>query len=255
MNSGVTPYAIYNDYRDDEGTGTKTFGLRSIWDNTTGKYLVKTAGWNKYRSMTGSTGNNNPEACWIKGAAAVVDFENGDTLRSTNAGEWAYGSYKGECAPGERIMGVSKSIANGWARYGLCYKDPLDSNRYTQPTPALPVCTARNVLAGSDRGTTPTTSVDWDPGNWLAECAPTEYVAGVAQTPDHLFSHILCCPATVSATSCTTVAFGSGDNRQTTDTGNWDPSGYKGECGVGRYVAGVSRTPAGQPNALLCCNQ
>ena len=115
----------------------------------------------------------------------------------------------------------------------------------------------RNVLSGSDRGATPTTGVDWDPGNYLAECAPTEYVAGIAQSPtDHQFSHILCCPATVSATTCTTVAFGSGDNRQNTDTGNWDTAGYKGECGVGRYVAGVSRTATtGQPNALLCCNQ
>lgn len=255
--SGVTLFAIWHDYRDDE-VGTRTSGLRAVWDNTTQKYLVKSAVWNKYRSMTGSTGNTNAEACWIKGASIAVDFENGDTLRTTNAGDWAYGYYKGECAPGERIMGVSKSIANGWARDGLCYKDPLDSNRYQHPTPVLNVCTVRNVTAGSDRGTTPTSGTDWDPGNYLAECAPTEYVAGVAQSLDHQFSHILCCPITPAPPSpptCTTVAFGSGDNRQSTDTGNWDAAGYKGECGVGRYVAGVSRTPTGQPNALLCCNQ
>jgi hypothetical protein len=252
VNSGVTPFAIWNDYRDEGGKG---FGLRSVWDATTKKYLVKTAGWNKFRSMSGSTGNSNSEACWVKGAYAPVDFENGDTLRTTSAGDWAYGYYKGECAAGERIMGVSKSTANSWSRLGICYKDPLDANRYTHPTPALPACTVRNVLAGSDRGTTQTTSVDWDPDNYKAECAPTEYVAGVAQSQDHKFSHVLCCPATVSATSCTTVAFGSADNRQATDSGDWDSAGFKGECGVGRYVAGVSRTPAGQPNALLCCNQ
>ncbi|WP_224241012.1 hypothetical protein [Hyalangium gracile] len=252
VQSNVTPNAIWYDYRDDAVEG---FGLRSVWDSTTEKYLVKTAAWNKFRSMAGGMGSTNPEACWVKGDYFNVPFETGDTLRSTSAGDWAYGYYKGECAPGERIMGLSKSVANGWARMGICYKDPLDSGRYKHPTPTFPLCTIRTVLNGSDRGATPTKPGDWDPGNYLAECSPTEYVAGVAQTTDNKFSHILCCPATVSATSCTTVAFGSADNRETDDSGNWDAAGTKGECGVGRYVAGVSRTPAGQPNALLCCNQ
>lgn len=249
--SGVTPNAIWYDYRD---SATEGFGLRSTWDETTGKYTYKKAGWDKFRTMAGGT-NTNSDACWIQGSYFPVDFENGDTLRTTSAGDWAYGFYKGECAPGERIMGLSKSIANGWSRLGMCYKDPLDSFRYQHPTPALPTCTVRDVQNGSDRGTTHTAPNDWDAGNYLAECAPTEYVAGVAQSLDHKFSHVLCCPATVSATTCETVAFGSADNRQATDSGNWDAAGYKGECGVGRYVAGVSRTPAGQPNALLCCNQ
>jgi hypothetical protein len=260
VNSGVTPNAILRDYRDD---ATEGFGLRSSWDTTTSKYLVKTAGWNKFRTLAGGVGSTNPEACWILGAYFPVDFENGDSRRSTSPYEWAYGSYKSECAPGERIMGLSRSISNGSSRLGICYKDPLDSSRYMHPAPTppnpppppAPDCTVRNVLNGSDRGTTPTTTGDWDEGNYLAECSPTEYVAGMAQTPDHKFSHVLCCPAIVSATTCTTVVFGGADNRQATDSGNWDAAGHKGECGVGRYVAGVSRTPAGQPNALLCCNQ
>jgi hypothetical protein len=51
------------------------------------------------------------------------------------------------------------------------------------------------------------------------------------------------------------VVFGAADNRETTATGNWDTGGIKGECGVNRYMAGVSVTPAGDPNALLCCTQ
>ncbi|WP_224370060.1 hypothetical protein [Hyalangium versicolor] len=258
VNSAVTPIAIWYDYRDE---ATETFGLRSGWDVTTGKYTAKTAAWSKFRTLAGGTGSTLAEACWAKGDYFKADFENGDTLRSTSSGDWAYGYYKAECAPGERIMGVSKSIANGWSRVGLCYKDPLYAGRYTQPNPRFPACSVRIVLNGSDRGQalsppkSPTTTVDWDPGNYLAECAPTEYVAGVAQSTDHKFSHLLCCPAAVSATSCSTVAFGSADHQESTDSGNWDAGGYKGECGVGRYVAGVSRTPNGQPNALLCCNQ
>jgi hypothetical protein len=260
--SGVTPIAIWYGYRDE---GNRGYGLRSVWDNTTHRYLVKAAGWNKFRTLAGGIGSTNPDASWNTGVYFTdLDFQSGDALRSTAAGEWAYGSYKVECAPAERIMGLSKSIANGWSAKSICYKDPLDSGRYMQPTPRFPACSVRNVLTGDDRGAAagkiPTVSEDWDSGNWKAECAPTEYVAGVAQTPDHQFSHVLCCPATVSATSCIAVPFGGGDNRQATDSGNWDAAGYKGECGVGRYVAGVSRTPTvagvgGQPSALLCCAQ
>ncbi|HYH99581.1 hypothetical protein [Hyalangium sp.] len=252
--SGVTPVALWNSYRDDAGA---SFGLRLGWDDETHKYPVKPAGWNKFRNLAGGTGSTNQEACWVAGTNFPVDFENGDTLRTTSSNDWAYGFYKGVCAPGERIMGLSKSIASGWARHGRCYKDPLDSGRYMHPTPETPTCTARDVTAGDARGTSQTTSEDWDSGNWRAECAPNEYVAGVAQSQDHKFSHVLCCPATLSAQkTCTTVPFGSADNQQDGGSGNWDAQGYKGECGVGRYVAGVSRTPTtGQPNALLCCTQ
>lgn len=267
--SGVTPVAIWASYRD---MWPKSFGLRGVWDPELNKYRVKTAAWNKFRSLAGGTGSTNPEACWITGSFFPVDFENGDDLRTTSSDDWAYANFKGVCAPGERIMGLSKSIANGWARLGMCYKDPLDSGRYNHPvpetnppptTPDAPRCTVRDVQAGDDRGTSvnppkpPTTSLDWDAGNWRAECGPDEYVAGVAQGLDHHFSRILCCPQTLSAAqrTCEAVVFGTADNRQTTDSGDWDSAGFKGECGVGRYVAGVSRTPAGQPNALLCCTQ
>lgn len=265
--SGVTPLGIWASYRD---AWPKSFGLRGVWDPDLHKYRVKLAGWNKYRSLAGGMGSTNPEACWIPGSYFPVDFENGDTLRTTSSDDWAYANYKASCAPGERIMGLSKSIANGWSRLGICYKDPLDSGRYNHPvpetnppptTPDAPRCTIRDVQAGDDRGAAlglpPTTTLDWDPGNWRAECAPTEYVAGLAQSLDHLFTRVLCCPQTLSAEqrTCEAVVFGSGDNRQATDSGEWDAAGYKGECGVGRYVAGVSRTPAGQPNALLCCTQ
>lgn len=266
--SGVTPVAIYSSYRDSAGDN---FGLRGVWDAQLNKYRVKTAGWNKYKSMTGSMLSTNQEACWINGTYFPANFDGQDTLRTTSSNDWAYGYWKGVCAPGERIMGLSKLNASpGNPRIGLCYKDPLDSNRYQHPvpetnppptTPDAPRCTVRNVQNGDDRGASqslqPTTSQDWDAGNWRAECAPGEYVSGVAQSQDHKFSHVLCCPQTLSAQgrTCQTVAFGSADNRQATDSNNWDSSGFKGECGVGRYVAGVSRTPAGQPNALLCCTQ
>jgi len=268
--SGVTPVAIWSSYRDGDPTIPSLFGLRGVWDATLNKYRVKTAGWNKYRSMTGVLTSTNQEACWIPGSYFSGFFDVDDYLRTTSSNDWAYGHHKGVCAPGERIQGLSKATTgHGGPRAVVCYKDPLDSSRYNHPvpetnppptTPDAPVCTVRNVEAGDDRGAarglSPTTSQDWDAGNWRAECSPTEYVAGVAQSLDFKFTHVLCCPATLSAQkTCETVAFGSADNRQSTESGNWDANGFKGECGVGRYAAGVSRTPAGQPNALLCCTQ
>jgi hypothetical protein len=265
--SGVTPVAMWTLYRDE---GTRSFGLRGVWDEDLHKYRVKLTAWNKFRNLAGGTGSTNPEACWAVGSFFTVDFNGQDALRTTSSDDWAYANWKGVCAPGERIMGLSKSIASGLTRVGICYKDTLDSGRYNHPvpetnppptTPDAPRCTVRDVNAGDDRGAAagkpPTTSQDWDAGNWRAECAPDEYVAGMAQGLDHTFSRILCCPQTLSAAqrTCEAVVFGTGDNRQTTEPGDWDPAGYKGQCGMGRYVAGVSRTPAGEPNALLCCTQ
>jgi len=267
QSSGVTPVAIWTLYRD---AGPKSFGLRGVWDEELHKYRVKLTAWNKFRSLAGGTGSTVPEACWAVGSFFTVDFNGQDDRRTTSSDDWAYANWKAACAPGERIMGLSKSIDTGLTRVGICYKDTLDSGRYNHPvpetnppptTPDAPRCTVRDVNAGDDRGASvgkpPTTSMDWDAGNWRAECSPDEYVAGLAQGLDHRFSRILCCPQTLSAAqrTCEAIVFGSGDNRQSTEHGDWDPEGHKGQCGVGRYVAGVSRTPAGEPNALLCCTQ
>jgi hypothetical protein len=243
--SGVTPLALYYNYRDDV---SERYGLRRLYDGT--KYPAKSTQWNKFRSMAGGAGSTNPEACWAAGTNYFVNFENDSDLRTTQIGDWAHGYYKGECAPAERVMGLSKSIANGWARKAVCHKDPLDGSRYNH---VLPGCYARNIETGDNRGRS---GPAWDDANYEGECAAGEYVAGIAQTQDHKLSHILCCQAPVVGTACETRVFASADNRASTATsGAWDDAGYKGECGVGQYVAGVSRTPEGEPNALLCCAQ
>ncbi|MDY7227962.1 hypothetical protein [Hyalangium rubrum] len=242
VNSAVTPIALWNNYRDD---ANEHFGLRDQWDTAAGLYPVRTTLWNKFRNLAGGTGSTVPEACWVPGEYFNAGFESGDTLRTTQAGDWAYGYYKGECAPGERMMGLSRSTANNWSRVGLCYKDPLDSSRYLH--------TSCNAVAVD---VSPSSSTDWAYGNFKAECGAGKYVAAFAQLPEtHDLSYVLCCPATVSGNSCSSVVFAGADNRETLASGDWDSGGFKGECGVGRYVAGVSRTAAGDPHALLCCAQ
>ena len=260
VNSGVTPFAIWTSYRDD---GSEHFGLRGTWDSEFFTYPARQVVWNKFYSLSGGTGNTIPDACWSQGTFATVNFENGDDRRTTITYDWVW-AYRGECAPGERMMGLSKSPATGGPRVGLCYKDPLDAAMYTHQ--ALPLegdtdfsdnCLALSIEAGSSNlpaGQAP--RADWDAGNFKADCGPNRYVAAFGNsTSTHKLTHVLCCPAPVTNTSCQPVVFGAADNRETTATGDWDTGGIKGECGVNRYMAGVSVTPTGDPNALLCCTQ
>ena len=56
--------------------------------------------------------------------------------------------------------------------------------------------------------------------------------------------------------ACHTVVFSNGDNRGTTTSGDWAPGYFKGECGPGQVVKGVSKTfCGGSPHAILCCAQ
>jgi len=260
VNSKVTPLAIWNGYRDE---GTDRFGVRGQWDTPTTTYTPRVATWNKFYSLAGGVGNIRPEACWSTGTFFPLNFETSDARRTTRTYDWVW-AYRGECGPAERAMGLSKS-ATGGPRTILCYKDPLDGEKYTHihpfPDPYDPNgdtdpsdnCTVLDIQAGSAG----TSATDWDPGNNKATCGTGRYVAALANsTSTHKLTHVLCCTAPVTPTAvsaqCSTVNFGT---RESTASGEWDPGAAKAECGVNRYMAGVSVTPAGNPNALLCCNQ
>ncbi|HEX8704688.1 MAG TPA: hypothetical protein VF815_38000, partial [Myxococcaceae bacterium] len=267
VNSAVTPLAIWNGYRDE---GTDRFGVRGQWDAQNNTYTPRVATWNKFYSLAGGMGNTRPEACWATGSFFPLNFESSDARRTTRTYEWVW-AYRGECAPAERAMGLSKSPATGGPRTLLCYKDPLDGEKYTHihpfPDPYDPNgpdtdpsdnCAVIDVQAGS--GHLPAGSpapADWDPGNYKATCGPGRYVAALANsTTTRKLTHVLCCTAPVNQTAvsaqCSTVNFGT---RESTVSGDWDSGAEKAECGVNRYMAGVSVTPTGNPNALLCCNQ
>lgn len=275
--SAVTPLGLWTGYRDEAST---RFGLRDGWNgdkypaaklDPKDPHPTSTGAWNKYRNLAGGSTNTNTELCWnLNPQYFPLVFESGDARRTTVTYEWFQDNYKSECGPGERALGLSKSTAGGWARTLLCYKDAVDSSRYTHPAPdqnpdtedpVIPYCNGRSIVGGTSRGST--VSGDWDPGQILAECGDTEYVAGVSQSTDNKLSGVLCCPtssdwaplpARVSGV-CTARPFATADNRETTVSGNWDASAYKGECGTGSYIAGVSRNADGQPSAILCCNQ
>jgi len=268
VNSGVTPLAIWNSYRDES---PDHFGLRGPWDTQTSTYTPRVATWNKFYTLAGGQGNQRPEACWSSGTWFPLNFETSDARRTTATYDWVW-AFRGECAPGERAVGLSKSPVTGGPRTVLCYKDPLDAAKYTHihpfPDPYDPSdtdptnnCAVLDIQAGSASLPAGSPAPSWDPGNYMASCGPGRYVAALANsTTTHKLTHVLCCyaapvnPDSASA-QCSTVNFGSADNRESTDFGDWDTGGIKGQCGTNRYMAGVSVTPQGNPNALLCCNQ
>jgi hypothetical protein len=106
---------------------------------------------------------------------------------------------------------------------------------------------------------------DWDPKYYKAQCAPKEFVAGVAQNLSGQVDGILCCAGNVTASSCedrtNAEVFYNSDSHSRTAIGgvDWDRGYYKGQCPAGWYVQGVSAVSsgtgqvAGAAHALRCC--
>jgi hypothetical protein len=177
---------------------------------------------------------------------AALNFENGDARRTTSSGEWANASYKAECASGEPLTGLSLNPTTRNTRVALCR---------TASDPRFPhnSCYTRHFSTADSRGTSATG--DWDPGFYKGECGTNEFVAGVAQSTGHEITAVLCCPGSVAHNSCAVRVFDGQDSRESSDSGEWDAYNWKGECGTGRYVGGISRSVSGgAPHALLCCS-
>jgi hypothetical protein len=177
---------------------------------------------------------------------ASLYFEYSDARRTSSTGDWSFGNYKAECASGEPLTGLSLNPASRRTRIALCR---------TSGDPRYPHdgCYVRDFSTGDNRGTSATG--DWDVGYYKGECGTNEFVAGVAQSASHRIISVLCCPGTVTHTSCSARVFEGQDSRESSATGDWDTYNWKGECGPDRYVGGLSRNPSsGAPHALLCCS-
>jgi hypothetical protein len=184
----------------------------------------------------------------------------------TSPADWMYGSYKGECEPGQHLMGISTNV------------DPIVTGLYELGTPAHAMyCGTRNSadypqtescygrvfgvpIGGDSRGSTAVSlddgqwgNGDWDPGYYKGECYANEFVAGVSQSQTGQEDGLLCCPGNVTHNGCVVQIF-EGQNSPGFVDPDWDFGFYKGECVTGQYVAGISSTTGGSPHAILCCN-
>lgn len=202
-------------------------------------------GWGDKLISTRYQSNDDFTRFYLTRVAVPVNFEFGDARRTTSTGDWAAFSYKSECASGETVAGLSLNPGSLNTRIALCRAS--GDSRFPHNG-----CYTRHFSTGDSRGTLATG--DWDPNYHKGECGTNEYVAGVAQDTAHGITAMLCCPGSVAHNACATRVYHGSDSRESFSSGDWDPGNWKGECGPGRYVAGVSRsTSSGEPHALLCC--
>jgi hypothetical protein len=186
------------------------------------------------------------------GRSFSAPFLNESTMR--NGGEdWAPCHGKATCANDETIRGVSR-IPDGPGRTALCTK----GGNYSGQVQATLTMDARSDQRRASRavGGNP----DWDFGHYKLECGDGEYVSAVSEdaaqcSGSNAFHGIQCSKgAGLRSDGCSVRAFGGGDDRGDSASGDWDNGAFKGECAANEYAAGVSLTlDTLAPHALLCC--
>jgi len=203
----------------------------------------------------GAGGAGNGGGAGASGSAGVAgqtamgpsyfDFSTGDHRGFSADGDFSPGHWKGECAAGQVMTGLSL--------------DPsCPSPRVLQCEPGHPwTSTAATVSPNCGDSRRDQSTADWDPGYRKGECGASEAVVGLARDSGGALLDLQCAAAGVSSTgagACTVRNVNAGDNRGSTATGDWDPAHWKAECAIGEYVKGVSIDLAARhPHALLCC--
>lgn len=175
---------------------------------------------------------------------SYFDFSAGDA-RGFSGSDFSPGHFKGECALGQVVTGVSVAGACAAPRLLQCQSG---RERSTVTTSVTPYCgdARRDDSTG-----------DWDRGYRKGECAVNEAVVGVSRDAEGGIHDLLCAErgaASLGAGTCTVRNVNGGDNRGRTSSGDWDAGYYKAECASGEHVKGVSLdAKSRRPHALLCC--
>jgi hypothetical protein len=113
----------------------------------------------------------------------AMSFTSGDARGTTSTGDWAPGSYKGECAENEVVAGVAQT-PQGTVNAVLCCPGQVAHGN----------CSAMPFERSDAREWSDPTDDDWDPGYFKGECGPNRYVAGVSRNATTSGVHsILCC--------------------------------------------------------------
>ncbi|MBN1774556.1 MAG: CHAP domain-containing protein [Deltaproteobacteria bacterium] len=203
---------------------------------------------------------DNPECetgSW--GHVAVVNDVNRDAGTVQNINE--------NCAIATPTRGcVTNNVDIGCARCILHARNNVQPCVALGPPPATPspnledgLCFAcgnatRDRVAGGE---------DWSYGHYKAGCGLTQAATGLSMSTTFgtdvlAFAHDLLCrlddDTKFVRTSCREeVVFDAGENRGTTEYGDWDPGFYKGECAPDEYVVGISQTTNLALFSIRCC--
>jgi hypothetical protein len=170
----------------------------------------------------------------------------------TDNADWDHGRWKKQCDAYSYMMGVSVEPSAHNATSYLCAMRP-----------DLGTSVGNWQNHGFD-STVRSSSSDWDPGYYKAECPINEYMSGYSVNTSGggtgSIGNIRCVQATNEGnnTSCHGVTFGmyTADNRESTASGDWASGSWKLECAPGEHIAGMSATGSsgGRIHGILCCN-
>jgi len=175
--------------------------------------------------------------------------------------DWAPGNYKGECQPGQPLIGLSAvTTSPGQAHSVFCdtgvdWSHGGETLDYPSPFGQSDLChlVPFDGLDGFENNYN--VNGNWDPGYYVDQCNQSEFAAGASQSTAGRVNGLLCCPGTnggVTARSCAREIIG----QSPIPTADWDYGSFKAQCqSPGQYVAGVSaNTTTGSPHAILCCD-
>lgn len=162
-------------------------------------------------------------------------------------GDWAVNNYKANCPQGYPVIGISKSASTTTTLAVRC------GTRQVQ-TGSAAGCYSRTVGQAENRGSP---GYDWASGRFKTDCAPNEFVQGIAQTTSGQISAILCCQINGSLDPYTDYS-PTPDDLIPTDPYNpdWHVGALKAECEEWYnrpFVAGVathSPYSGGTPGAV-----
>jgi hypothetical protein len=191
--------------------------------------------WRQLVGTPGRTGPVEPVRSWDM--LAVDHADENQSLRMRARPDWDPGARKAVCPDGERLIGLSHT-----GNRGLC------TDGSPQWDGAAPV-----VVRGEEHVDT-----DWAGGYTKLQCPAGHLAVGYSVRGGDV-SALLCAPTgTTLGGAGRTVWFDRGDNRPDGAPGADFATGhYKGQCGIGEYVAGVAyssrfTSPGKEPDAILC---
>ena len=163
------------------------------------------------------------------------NFGYSQTPYTHNNGDWAPGSYKGECHSGQALAGISKYPSAQPAHAVMC-DSTTNSANFVQDGSCTPLYfdhgygTVGNVQWYAD----PPPVGDWDSGYYKAECGPNMFVGGVSQSTSGVVNGILCCtppsPGAVTHQTCRGELVNSALDAPPSPSWDWDNGYYKATC-------------------------
>ncbi len=154
-------------------------------------------------------------------------------VRWSPVGDWQPGSYKGECSPGQPLIGLSEYTTSPFHPHAVMCGSSQSAANFPQGSG----CVAKTIAPSG---------FTW--------CPNADDVAGVAQSQSGVPDALLCCPGNnLGGFTCYNQAFNSTNMINSWTPYDWDWGYVKAECSAGNWVGGVQANSQTQLPDIECC--